>query len=121
MTYMTMRVAARAALERSEELVEPQKIGMVELGHPPKWISRASETPQIGKGNHGNSGVAGDLEDAEGIVLLHAPLRSRASRAAKAEKGRRVLEAGFQPGHSWRLRRFFGLQDEGALERVGGE
>lgn len=118
LAYMTMRIAKPVGpIERCQELVESGQIGFVEMQYPPKWLSRASNVLQIDKGDHSVSGVEGKLEDTNDIVILHAPLRSRASLDAKAEVGRRVEEVGFKPGDSWHVRRFLRLQSEHMLDK----
>lgn len=117
---MTMRVAQPVGpLGRCQNLVESRQIGFVEMAYPPKWISRASATLQIGSGNHTVAGVEGPCQGTDKIVILHAPLRSRAILEAKAEQGQRVIspDSGFKPDEGWHVRRFLRLQEEGALEQ----
>jgi hypothetical protein len=120
LSHMTMRVAKPVGpLECCRELVESRQIGWVERMLPPKWISRASANLQIGSGNHRVSGVDGSLEPTDDIVILHAPIRSRATLDAKATQGRRVADpdSGFKPGEALHVRRFLQLQKEGTLEQ----
>ncbi len=115
--HMTMRAARPVGpVERCEELVETRRIGLVEAECQPKWISRASATLELAAGNHQVSELEGPFEDTDELVILHAPIRSRAILEAKAEHGRRVIEAGYIPGNSWHLRRFSRLQLEGSLD-----
>lgn len=116
--YMTRRVLqAVGPWERCRELVESQQIAYVEMSYPPKWISRASTQIKIAAGNHSVSGVNGQCEDTDQVVILHAPLRSRSTLNHKAEHGRRVEQVTHSPENHWHLRRFNRLQEEGGLDQ----
>jgi hypothetical protein len=115
---MTRRTAEPVQpAERCRDLVEARAIAFVEILYPPKIVSRASATLEIGPGNHGVGGLAGQVEDSAEIVCLHAPLRSRRTLEAKAEHGSRVESGGFPPADAWHVRRWLRLSREGALAR----
>jgi hypothetical protein len=97
------------------ELVETGALGYVEMEWPPKWISRAASTLEIGPGNHVVS-VEGPRGRLTEVRCLHVPLRARAVLEEKAEHGRRLNEAGFEPSHGWHVRRIARLAQEGRLD-----
>jgi glycosyltransferase involved in cell wall biosynthesis len=116
--FMTRRALHPVGpIERCRELVESRQIAYVEMMYPPKWISRASAQIKIAAGNHDVSGVDGPHEDTSQIVILHAPLRSRATLNSKADHGRRVEQISHDPESHWHLRRFRCLQDAEGLDQ----
>jgi glycosyltransferase involved in cell wall biosynthesis len=117
LVHMTRRTPQPIGpVECCQDLVESHQIAYVEIMYPPKWVTRACSTVEIGAGNHLISGVEGPYEDTNMIVCLHAPLRARSILDAKADTGRRADEAGYPPGEMWHLRRWDRLRDQGALE-----
>ena len=74
-------------------------------------------TIEMFRGNGRVEGVAGLKRVTDGIVRLHAILRSRARLEAKAEGGGRSKEAGSKPNQSAHLMRWKRLRDEGRLEQ----
>ena len=114
---MTRRVPAPVGTPKShEQLVEEGRIAFVEGAYPPKWACRSTAEVVYGPGSHGVLGAPGPVVDAEGLVILHAPLRSRAALEAKVVSGQRVIDAGFEGHNSWHLRRWRRLAAEGGLE-----
>ncbi len=69
------------------------------------------------RGNGRVEGVAGLKRVTDGIVRLHAILRSRARLEAKAQGGEHSKEAGSKPNQSAHLMRCKRLRDEGRLEQ----
>jgi hypothetical protein len=63
------------------------------------------------------SGVNGERRETADVVILHAPLRSRADLERKADAGRRLESPDYPPDMSWALRRFHRLQLRGGLDR----
>ena len=115
--HMTRRTPEPVGpVERIRELVETRQNSFVEMVYPPKCVSRASLALEIGVGNHGVTGVSGELEQTQEIVCLHAPLRSRAVLEAQVDHGRRVAAAGnllaWQPLRWLRLAEREGLDKE---------
>jgi hypothetical protein len=113
---MTARVATPHAYERCRELIEARQIAFVEMQYPAKWLFRASPEVRIHPGAHGVDGVAGVSGTSPEIVCLHAPIRARAVLDARAEHGRRLIEAGYAPDHGWQNQRWHRLNTEGKLE-----
>jgi glycosyltransferase involved in cell wall biosynthesis len=120
--HMTRRVpepvaAARGNRKPVAELVESQQIGSVEIEPVRKWISRPTAAIEMFRGNGRVEEVAGLKRVTDGIVRLHAILRSRARLEAKAEGGERSKQAGSKPNQSSHLMRWKRLKDEGLLEQ----
>jgi hypothetical protein len=69
------------------------------------------------RGNGRVEGVPGLKRVTDGIVRLHAILRSQARLKAKAEGGERSKEAGSKPNQSSHLVRWRRLRDEGKLDQ----
>jgi hypothetical protein len=103
-------------IEACQAMVEAKQIGYVEILYPTKWASRTSATLTYAAGYHAVTGVEGLGVVGVGAAILHVPLRSRAAVDAKAEQGRRVLEAGYEGDDFWHSRRFHRLRLEGCLE-----
>ncbi len=120
--HMTRRIREPVAAERGNrkpaaELVESQQIASVEIEPVRKWISRPTADIEMFRGNGRVEGVAGLKRVTDGIVRLHAILRSQARLKAKAEGGERSKEAGSKPNQSAHLMRWKRLKDEGRLEQ----
>jgi glycosyltransferase involved in cell wall biosynthesis len=120
--YMTRRIREPVAADRGNrkpaaELVEAQHIASVEIEPVRKWISRPTSAIEMFRGNGKVEGVAGLKRVTDGIVRLHAILRSQARLKAKAEGGERSKEAGSKPNQSSHLMRWKLLRDEGRLEQ----
>lgn len=113
---MTARVATAYPYAHCRELVEARQIAFVEMQYPAKWLVRASPDLRIHPGAHGVEGIAGVPGASPEIVCLHAPIRSRAVLDARAEHGRRLIEAGYSPGHGWQNQRWHRLDTEDMLE-----
>ena len=114
---MTHRVPSPVGTPDShEQQVEEGRIAFVEGAYPPKWACRPTAEVVYDTGSHGVLGAPGPVIEPEGLVILHAPLRSRATLEAKAVSGQRVIEAGFEGHNSWHLRRWHRLATEGKLE-----
>jgi len=115
---MTRRVPAPVgAAGEAADLVEAGRIAFVEIRYPPKHVSRACITLQIGQGNHQVSGTDGRIRKSDAIVCLHAPLRARAALAiGKVEQGRRIEEVNQYLRQAWHVRRWRRLADEGAID-----
>lgn len=101
----------------NQERVESNQFAFVEMKRPPKWLCRATPEVSFSFGNHEVSGVDGPYERCESLVILHAPLRSRATLEKKTEHGLRHDEAGEPPGIGWHARRWARLREEGELEK----
>ena len=120
--YMTRRIREPVAAERGNrrpaaELVESQQIASVEIEPVTKWISRPTADIEMFRGNGRVEGISGLKRVTDGIVRLHAILRSRVRLKAKAEGGERSKEAGSKPNQSSHLMRWKRLRDEGRLEQ----
>jgi hypothetical protein len=114
---MTRRVPLPVGpLEHVRELVEARQHGYVEMMYSPKFISRPTAAIEIAMGNHGVTGLPGPIEITDGIVCLHAVLRSRSILEAKVEQGSRVAELGLGPEQGWHVRRWTRLAEEGVLD-----
>jgi Glycosyl transferase family 2 len=103
--------------EQAVELVQSHDIGFVEFPYPPKCISRASISLQIGQGNHSVAGVVGPQEETDRIICLHAPLRARSVLESKVDHGRRADEVAQDLVQAWHVRRWRRLAEEGQLDR----
>jgi hypothetical protein len=103
---MTYRATATGTKESARELVEAEEIGFIEIVYPPKHVARASATLEIATGNHGLSGLSGPAEEANDILCLHAPLRSREGLFLKAATSPRVCEQYPHPGEMWQTKRW---------------
>lgn len=116
--HMTRRaILPSCTPEQAVELVQAHEIGFVEFPYPPKCISRASISLQIGQGNHSVAGVAGPQEATDEIVCLHAPLRARAVLESKVDHGRRAEEVAQYLVQAWHVRRWRRLAEGGQLDR----
>lgn len=114
---MTRRVAEPTEPgPRCRELIESGRIGFVEMSYPAKWVFRPRPEVEVRRGSHKVIGINGVREECNDIVCLHAPLRSRAILASKAEQGRRLDEASIPDGSAWHVRRWARLEREGRLE-----
>jgi glycosyltransferase involved in cell wall biosynthesis len=98
--------------ESASGLVADRHISYVEAAYAPKLISRTSDNLSIGLGNHDADGLAGDVVPADGIVCLHAPLRSRENLLRRAATGDRVENEDFGEGTAWQPRRWSQLDAE---------
>jgi glycosyltransferase involved in cell wall biosynthesis len=100
----------------SRQLLESHQIASVQMAYPPKWVSRPTSDIEIGRGNHKVTGVRGEYASCNGIVCLHAMLRSRALLASKLERSHRLTEAGIirGAGRVWHWARAIG---EGKLDQ----
>jgi glycosyltransferase involved in cell wall biosynthesis len=115
--HMTMRpphFVGPSATTR--ELVDARRFAFVEIRYPPKWISATSADLSITQGNHDIVRPGHRAARSDAIVVLHAPLRSRAILAAQADHGRRLDEAGFPPEIGWQQRRWTRLAADGRLD-----
>ena len=116
--HMTARAMVPAGTpEHAIELVHSHDIGFVEFPYPPKCISRASISLQIGQGNHSVAGVDGPQELTDRILCLHAPLRARSILDSKVDHGRRAEEVAQYLVQAWHVRRWKRLAKEGLLDR----
>jgi hypothetical protein len=114
---MTHRASeTRGSAEQSWGLVESGRIAFVEIEYPRKYLLRSVAALTIGAGAHAAGGVEGPMTACSEVVCLHAPIRSRRALDAKAEHGRRLLEAGYPPYHGWQNQRWHRLQAEGRLD-----
>jgi hypothetical protein len=114
---MTHRAGeTRGNADQSCGLVESGPISFVEIEYPRKYLLRSSVALTIGAGAHDAGGVAGPTIVSSQVVCLHAPIRSRRTLDARAEHGRRLLEAGYPPYHGWQNQRWYQLQTEGRLD-----
>jgi hypothetical protein len=115
---MTYRVSEpRGAGGDAFELVDTGLVAYVEMSHPPKCLTRTGTTVEISKGNHDVYGIPEPVVATDGLVCLHAPLRSRFRLEAKAEAASRLAPAEERPpGESWHIRRWSGLRSEGLLD-----
>lgn len=91
------------------------------MRYPPKFISRSTAELELASGNHEVSGIPSAPEDTDGVLCLHAPLRSIGSLKVKANAGRRVEAAAWTPGESWHLRRWQRLEQEGGAAALEAE
>jgi len=120
--HMTRRIREPVAAERGNRkpvahLVESRQIASVEIEPVTKWISRPTAHIEMFRGNGRVEGVPGLKRVTDGIVRLHAILRSQARFKAKAEGGERSKEAGSKPNQSSHLVRWKRLRDEGQLDQ----
>lgn len=101
----------------NERATEEGRIAYVEIDQRPKTALRVGDGLQVSDGSHTPVGLSGEVEDSEDIVVLHAPLRRPSILDAKAERGGRIIERGFEPGSHWHERRWYRLrQERGNLE-----
>lgn len=108
---MTHRVdAPRSSRDQSWSLVESRRIAFVEIEYPKKCLFRSSASLTIVAGAHDAIGAAGPAVNASHVACLHAPIRSRRVLDARAEHGRRLIEAGYPPRHGWQNQRWHQLQ-----------
>jgi hypothetical protein len=101
----------------ADVLVESGRIAFVEICYPPKCISRGSIGLRIAQGNHSATGTYGPARATAALRCLHAPLRARAAlQRQKLDPGRPEAEIQDYLRHTWQLRRWRRLADEGALD-----
>lgn len=107
---MGARVDALHPYAGCQELIETREIAFLEMEYPTKWLPRAAGGLRIRAGAHGAAPISTDPRTPAEIVCLHAPIRSRQVLDARAEHGRRLMEAGYPPEHGWHNRRWHRLQ-----------
>jgi hypothetical protein len=113
---MTRRVFEPVARAQAPELLAAGKISYVQMARLHKVVGRASEAMKMVKGAHSLDGVEGPVAETDGLVLLHAPLRSLAQLDARASSADRRFGTGASLGPGWHARRWQKLKDEGYLE-----
>lgn len=116
---MTRRVAhpTKPGL-RTRTLVESHRISYIEMIYPPKWISRTAPEMRIYRGNHKVEGVEGAQEKCEGIVCLHAVLRSRAVLESRVGRRIRLEEAGIgTDSGGWHIAHWTRASEKGMMEQ----
>ena len=89
---------------------------MFEVRQGPKLAMRASPGLQVDRGGHSASGLPGTVVPAAAMTILHAPLRSRACLARKAEHGARLEHVGVEGLQGWQVRHWAALQRTGGLD-----
>ncbi len=115
--YMTRRVPEPFPRgERLRELIASNRASYVEMARVPQHVIRASANVSIANGAHQVGGVDGPVEETDEIIMLHAPLPSKAKLEAKALLADRASET-FPARGFWHLRRWQKLREESALER----
>lgn len=113
---MTSRAAALYAGPECRERVEAGEIAFVEIEYPTKFVVRACAGLQVGPGAHMIAGAPHPVAASSELVCLHAPIRSRVVLDARAEHGRRLIEAGYPIDHGWQNQRWCRLRAEGRLD-----
>jgi glycosyltransferase involved in cell wall biosynthesis len=103
------------AMQEAEALVESETIAYVEHLYHYKWIHRASHDLSIGWGNH-TIDTQRSSAPTDGILCLHAPLRSYEVLEAKVDADRPAREIDDYFAIAWHLRRWRRLAWEGRLE-----
>jgi glycosyltransferase involved in cell wall biosynthesis len=113
---MTMRVAAPSkAAEAVDEFTSGRR-SMFEVKVGGKLAMRASPNLVVDRGAHTASGLPALAVEATDVIILHAPLRSRACFAGKADHGERLERAGWQGTQGWHVRHWAARLGEGALD-----
>jgi hypothetical protein len=113
---MRSRVRALHPYAGCRELIERRQLAFLEMSYPTKWLTRAAAGLRIRAGGHGAVAAATDPTPSMGIVCLHAPIRSKQVLEARAEHGRRLMEAGYPPEHGWHNQRWHRLHAEQQLD-----
>lgn len=116
LTMLHRTEETRGDADQTRELVEAGQIAFVEIAYPRKCLFRSCQDLTIGAGAHDGSGVSDPVVESGQVVCLHAPIRSRQILDARAEHGRRVIEAGYPPSHGWQNQRWHRLQAAGRLD-----
>ncbi|GAC1466222.1 MAG: hypothetical protein PVSMB7_11430 [Chloroflexota bacterium] len=98
-------------------LLDSRQIAFVETLYPPKFICRPTADVEIGDGNHQVTNIRGPVQATADLVCLHAPLRSRAHIARKAETGRRHDQVGYPNHRGLYARRFNQIEMAGAIDQ----
>jgi hypothetical protein len=106
---MTYRAHQLAVPEQAEAAVANNTVSYVQTSYVPKWLLRPTETLIITKGNHAAVNAAPPHEAPAALVVLHAPLRSRADLDKRAAVNERSKTIGRPPGESWQLQRWADL------------
>jgi hypothetical protein len=112
---MTFRAETVGNILEAGEMVTSGRIAYVQAAYPPKVVARADSSLSLAPGNHDAEGVEGEVVDTRGLVVLHAPVRSRFALEGKAETGRRMAEVYPFP-LGWHGRRWDHLAQQGALD-----
>lgn len=115
--HMTRRVPEPVGRKHAHEMLEAGKTSYVEMARVPRWISRPSALTEMVRGAHSVEGIEGPREKTDGIICLHAPLRSLSTLEAKADSASRrgAKKAGLGPG--WHVSRWKSLHEASDLER----
>jgi glycosyl transferase family 2 len=113
---MSSRARALHPYDGCRALIEARQLAFVEMEYPNKWLPRATAGLRIRAGAHGAAATSADVAAPARIVCLHAPIRSRQVLEARAEHGRRLIEAGYPPEHGWHNQRWQRLQLEQRLD-----
>jgi glycosyltransferase involved in cell wall biosynthesis len=112
---MTRRVAEPVDPAVGVKEVERRRLAYVEVRYPAKHVVRAGPRVVLANGNHWVRGVPGRVRNTDRLTCLHAPLRTPADLALKAEQGERVEARGFVPRESWHVRRWSRMAEEDTL------
>jgi hypothetical protein len=114
---MTRRVREPIGREgEAHSIVNGGQAAFVEARFLPKWITRASPSLTISRGNHHVHGPS-RRRRTDSIVCLHAPLTSFEHLQSRREHGLAVAAVADDPRVGWQSRRWQALADAGELER----
>ena len=114
---MTMRAPAPSRGEAAIREFLAGERSLFEVRPDAKLALRPTRRLRVGRGAHGAVSMAGPVEDTDLLTILHAPLRSRACLARKAEHGERLEQAGYDADQGWQVRHWAASARAGTLDR----
>lgn len=89
----------------------------IEAGPVIKFIVRTYEGLQIPAGSHTYAKSDMPYFFSEDFFAYHLPMRSYANLITRAENGKRLIDAGYDPGFGWQNQRFYSILEEGLIDK----
>lgn len=89
----------------------------IEAGPVIKFLVRTHEGIKIPAGSHTYSRSHMPYFFSEDFFAYHLPMRSYDNLVTRAENGKRLIDAGYDPGFGWQNQRFYSIMQEGMLDK----
>ena len=89
----------------------------IEAGPVIKFLVRTYDGIQIPAGSHTYSRSHMPYFFSEDFFAYHLPMRSYANLITRAENGKRLIDAGYDPGFGWQNQRFYSIMKENMLDK----
>jgi glycosyltransferase involved in cell wall biosynthesis len=88
----------------------------VEAGPVIKFMLRTYEGIHIPAGSHTYARTDKPYYFSDVFFAYHLPMRSYQNLVTRAENGKRLIDAGYDPGFGWQNQRFYAIMQEGKLQ-----